>query len=135
MNVASRIFPLLVFLSFAQAQSTQSWRGKTSEDRALVISVVGGSVDSVSLSVGVSCLQAVDEGTKVFSGSPGAISGKAVRFSGQATTACGAMQVRLEGTIDGARASGSLTIIPPKLAENSEKKRVAWTAEREAPSR
>jgi len=135
MDLASRIFLPLLFLSLAQAQPSQSWHGKTSENRELAISVAGATVDSVSLSIGVSCLQAVDEGTKVFSGSSGTISGKNIRFTGQATTACGTMQLRLDGTIDGARASGNLTVIPPKQAENSEKKKVSWTAERGAPSR
>jgi len=96
-----------------------------------MISVNGESVDSVSLSVGISCLEAVDEGTKVFAGS-GAISAKNIRFSGQAKTACGAIQLRLVGTVDGARASGNATIIPPKQAEDSQKKKVTWTAERAA---
>ncbi len=52
-----------------------------------------------------------------------------MKFTGQTTTSCGVVQVRLEGTIAGTKASGNLTIIPPKLADKSAKRKVTWQAE------
>jgi hypothetical protein len=131
MNVPIRVLLLTAaFLVQSQAQVPESWHGKTSEGRDLSISVVKGVVTSVSISEGVSCLTAVEEGTKVFTGSPAPISGDAIRFTGQATTLCGEIQVRLDGTIAGAKASGTLTIFPPKVADKPAKRKVTWKADR-----
>jgi len=135
MNRPTRILLLTVFLTCAWAEPAASWRGKTAEGRALTISVTDGSVTSVALNVAVSCVTAVDEGMKVFSGSAVAISGSSMRFNGQAESLCGAIQLRLDGTIDGNSASGNVTVTPPKLADNPAKKKVAWKADREAVTR
>ncbi len=55
-----------------------------------------------------------------------------MKFTGQSTTLCGVVQMRLEGTIDGTKASGNLTIIPPKLAAGPAKKKLTWKAEEDA---
>lgn len=130
MNAPIRMFFLMAFLYHAWAQSSESWRGKTSEDRELVISVVKGAVTSLSVRMGISCLTAVEEGAKVFTGAPVPIAGNTIRFSGQTTTLCGAVQVRLDGTIEGTKASGNLTVIPPKQADNPAKKKLTWKAEK-----
>jgi hypothetical protein len=123
------MFLLAAFLYPAQAQPSQSWHGKTSEDLKLTISVVQGAVASISVSLEVSCANAVDEGTKLFTGPAVSIAGNALKFTGQSTTLCGVVQVRLEGTIDGTKASGNLTVIPPKLAAGPAKRKLTWKAE------
>jgi hypothetical protein len=128
MNALVRVFLLLAFLFHAQAQSPESWRGKTSENHAVSISIVKGAVVSLSIDVGISCANAVDEGTKLFTGPAVPISSKSMKFTGQTTTLCGVIQARLDGTIDGAKASGNLTMIPPKLSDDPAKKKLTWTA-------
>ena len=129
MNAPLRAFLLLAFLYHAQAQAPEFWRGKTSENHTLSISVVKGAVASLSIDVGVSCASAVDEGTKGFTGPAVPSASKSMKFTGQTITLCGAIQARLDGTIDGAKASGNLTLIPPKLSDDPAKKKVTWTAQ------
>lgn len=129
MNAPVRVFLLLAFFYHVQAQSPESWHGKTSENHELSILVVKDAVASLSINVGVSCTAAVDEGTKVFTGSPVPIASNTMKFTGQTTTLCGAIQARLDGTIEGTKASGNLIIIPPKLSDSPAKKKLTWMAE------
>src|SRR5437879_146398 len=100
--------PGLLLAGLALAQSDGQWVGPD-----LTLSIDNGTVVSAATVISVNCTKGIDTSMVTVHGKA-AVASQAFKFSGEAPTVCGPVQILVEGRLAGSTASGSLTATPPK---------------------